>query len=35
MGKKILVVDDDPDVRLFSVTVIEENGSYAPGGHQR
>jgi two-component system, OmpR family, phosphate regulon response regulator PhoB len=26
MGKKILVVDDDPDVRLFSVTVIEENG---------
>jgi twitching motility two-component system response regulator PilH len=29
MGKKILVVDDDPDVRLFSVTVIEENG-YIP-----
>jgi twitching motility two-component system response regulator PilH len=26
MGRKILVVDDDPDVRLFSVTVIEENG---------
>lgn len=26
MSKKILVVDDDPDVRLFSVTVIEENG---------
>jgi twitching motility two-component system response regulator PilH len=26
MAKKILVVDDDPDVRLFSVTVIEENG---------
>jgi twitching motility two-component system response regulator PilH len=29
MPKKILVVDDDPDVRLFSVTVIEENG-YTP-----
>jgi two-component system, OmpR family, phosphate regulon response regulator PhoB len=26
MGKKVLVVDDDPDVRLFSVTVLEENG---------
>jgi two-component system phosphate regulon response regulator PhoB len=26
MGKKILVVDDDPDVRLFSITVIEEMG---------
>ena len=26
MPKRILVVDDDPDVRLFSVTVIEENG---------
>ncbi len=29
MGKKVLVVDDDPDVRLFSVTVFEENG-YTP-----
>jgi twitching motility two-component system response regulator PilH len=29
MGKKVLVVDDDPDVRLFSITVLEENG-YSP-----
>ena len=29
MGKKVLVVDDDPDVRLFSATVLEENG-YTP-----
>ena len=29
MGKTVLVVDDDPDVRLFSVTVLEEHG-YAP-----
>ncbi|MFP4446409.1 MAG: response regulator [Desulfosudaceae bacterium] len=29
MGKKILVVDDDPDVRLFSQAVLEENG-YIP-----
>jgi twitching motility two-component system response regulator PilH len=29
MAKKVLVVDDDPDVRLFSVTVLEENG-YTP-----
>ena len=28
-SKKVLVVDDDPDVRLFSVTVLEENG-YTP-----
>ena len=26
MGKKILIVDDDPDVRLFSQAVMEENG---------
>ena len=26
MGRKVLVVDDDPDVRMFSVTVLEENG---------
>lgn len=26
MAKKILVVDDDPDVRLFNTTVVEENG---------
>ena len=29
MGKKVLVVDDDPDVRLFSIAVLEENG-YTP-----
>jgi twitching motility two-component system response regulator PilH len=29
MTKKVLVVDDDPDVRLFSITVLEENG-YTP-----
>lgn len=29
MGKKILVVDDDPDVRSFVVTVLEEN-QYTP-----
>lgn len=29
MSKKVLVVDDDPDVRLFNVTVVEESG-YAP-----
>lgn len=29
MSKKVLVVDDDPDVRLFSVNVLEENG-YVP-----
>ena len=27
--KKVLVVDDDPDVRLFNITVVEENG-YTP-----
>jgi len=26
MGKKVLVVDDDPDVRLFNTTVVEESG---------
>ncbi len=26
MGKKILVVDDDPDVRMFNSTVVEESG---------
>lgn len=26
MSKKVLVVDDDPDVRSFVVTVLEENG---------
>ena len=26
MGKKVLVVDDDPDVRLFNVPVLEEHG---------
>ena len=29
MGKKVLVVDDDPDIRLVNVTIIEENG-YTP-----
>lgn len=29
MEKKVLVVDDDPDVRLFATTVLEEHG-YAP-----
>lgn len=29
MAKKVLVVDDDPDVRLFNITVLEENG-YTP-----
>jgi two-component system, OmpR family, phosphate regulon response regulator PhoB len=29
MGKRVLIVDDDPDVRLFSQTVLEENG-YIP-----
>jgi len=29
MSKKVLVVDDDPDVRLFTVTVLEQHG-YKP-----
>ncbi|MCG8688484.1 MAG: response regulator [Desulfobacterales bacterium] len=29
MSKKVLVVDDDPDVRSFVVTVLEESG-YTP-----
>lgn len=29
MSKKVLVVDDDPDVRTFVVTVLEEN-QYTP-----
>ncbi len=29
MSKTVLVVDDDPDIRLFSVSVLEENG-YTP-----
>lgn len=29
MNKKVLVVDDDADVRSFVVTVLEENG-YIP-----
>lgn len=29
MAKTVLVVDDDPDVRLFNITVLEENG-YTP-----
>ncbi len=26
MSKRVLCVDDDPDIRLFVVTVLEENG---------
>ena len=26
MEKKVLVVDDDPDVRMFSIAVLEEHG---------
>ena len=29
MGKRVLVVDDDPDVLVFNTTVLEENG-YSP-----
>jgi twitching motility two-component system response regulator PilH len=29
MAKKVLTVDDDPDVRLFTTTVLEEHG-YIP-----
>jgi twitching motility two-component system response regulator PilH len=29
MGKKVLVVDDDPDIRMVSMSVLEENG-YTP-----
>ena len=29
MSKKVLIVDDDPDVRLFNATVVEESG-YTP-----
>ena len=29
MAKRVLIVDDDPDIRLFSSTVLEENG-YTP-----
>ena len=29
MSKKVLVIDDDPDVRLFTQAVLEENG-YTP-----
>lgn len=29
MSKKVLIVDDDPDVRMFNATVVEENG-YIP-----
>ncbi len=29
MGKKVLTVDDDADIRTFVVTVLEENG-YTP-----
>ena len=26
MSKKVLIVDDDPDVRMFNATVVEESG---------
>lgn len=29
MSKKVLIVDDDPDVRMFNATVVEECG-YTP-----
>jgi twitching motility two-component system response regulator PilH len=29
MGKRVIVVDDDPDVILFNTTVVEESG-YTP-----
>ncbi len=29
MGKKVLIVDDDPDVRSYIITVLEEN-DYTP-----
>ena len=29
MGKRVLIVDDDPDILTFVVTVLEENG-YTP-----
>jgi twitching motility two-component system response regulator PilH len=29
MAKKVLTVDDDPDVRLFTTTVLEEHGYIA------
>lgn len=29
MGKKVLVVDDDPDIRLINTTVVEESGHTA------
>ena len=37
MSKKVLVVDDDPDVRLFNTTVVEESGHTpieAPNGEE-
>ena len=35
MGKKVLVVDDDPDVRLFSQAVLEEKRVYTRHGEKR
>ena len=32
MPKKVLIVDDDPDVRLFSSSVIDELGHTAEIG---
>ena len=29
MGKKVLIIDDDPDVRSYIITVLEEN-DYTP-----
>ena len=29
MSQKVLIVDDDPDVRMFNATVVEESG-YTP-----
>ena len=29
MGKKVLVVDDDPDIRMLNKSIVEESG-YTP-----
>jgi two-component system phosphate regulon response regulator PhoB len=37
MAKKVLIVDDEPDMRVFLTTLLETNGykpSSAPDGHQ-
>ena len=37
MGKRILVIDDDPDIIMFNKSVVEENGHTAleaPNGEE-